>query len=203
MKLTESLQQTSKDTISGRRSSWFWFVPLAIFLSVSGAFFYALHSGDPSTLPSVLIGKSIPEFELPAVQNLKLDGQTIPGFGSTELGQNEATIVNVWASWCGPCTTEHPFLMALKDKSGVPIYGINHKDQPANARRFLRRLGNPYAAVGADTKGRVSIDWGVYGVPETFIVNGEGKIILKHVGPINQAIVDKKLLPALNAARKP
>ena len=201
--MTESLQPTSQETASGRKSTWFWFVPLAIFLAVSGAFFYALRSGDPSTLPSVLIGKAIPEFELPAVAKLKLDGQVIPGFGSKELGQNEATIVNVWASWCGPCTTEHPYLMALKDKSGVPIYGINHKDQPANARRFLRRLGNPYAAVGADTKGRVSIDWGVYGVPETFIVDGQGKIVLKHVGPINQAIVDNKLLPALNAARTP
>lgn len=176
-------------------------IPLVAFIILSGFFLYALQSGDPSRLPSALIGKPVPSFKLPPVEELLADGQPVPGFSDKELSGGQVSVVNVWASWCVPCHAEHPFLEKLAELSKAPLYGINYKDKAGDARRFLGKLGNPFVAVGADVKGRVGIDWGVYGVPETYIVNGEGKIVYKHVGPLNRKVIEDRILPAIEAAR--
>ncbi len=175
--------------------------PLLGFIVLVGFFLYALNSGDPSTLPSALIGKPVPKFEVPPVEKLTSKSGPVPGFSSLDLAKGKISIVNVWASWCGPCHTEHPHLVRFGTESKAPLYGLNYKDRPDNARRFLGRYGNPFIAVGADTTGRVAIDWGVYGVPETFIVNGKGEIIYKHVGPITPEILENRLLPIVRKAR--
>ena len=168
--------------------------PLAIFIALI-AVFATMIDRDPGVLPSVLVDQPAPEFSLPPVEGLQ-----VPGFDrATLIGQ--VSVVNVFASWCIPCRDEHPFLTELKASTGVPIFGINQKDAPENARAFLAELGNPYDAVGADDNGRVSIDWGVYGVPETFITDAKGTIILKHIGPIGAAALEEKIIPAIEAAR--
>lgn len=175
-------------------------LPLLLFCALTGLLFIGLHSGDPHTLPSVLIGKPVPEFTLPGVEGLTENGAQVPGLASADFSKGEVSILNVWASWCVPCHQEHPYLTALAERSGAPLYGLNHKDGAAAARRFLGRYGNPFAAIGADSGGKVAIDWGVYGVPETFIVSGDGKILHKHVGPIGEADV-KRLLALIEKAR--
>ena len=150
---------------------------------------------DPSLVRSVLIDKPAPEFSLPAVAGLD-----VPGFDNAAL-KGHVTVVNIFASWCIPCREEHPVLTALKAQTGVALYGINQKDAPENAKAFLDELGNPYDAVGADANGRVSIDWGVYGVPETFVVDAQGIITFKVVGPVSQRSAEEELLPAIEAAR--
>jgi cytochrome c biogenesis protein CcmG/thiol:disulfide interchange protein DsbE len=144
---------------------------------------------------SVLINKPAPVFALEAVPELG-----VPGFATENL-TGAVTVVNVFASWCVPCRAEHPLLTKLKDNGDIRLFGINQSDAPENARAFLAELGNPYDAVGADRDRRVSIDWGVYGVPETFVVNAEGIITFKHVGPLTPASLEGELLPAIAAAR--
>jgi cytochrome c biogenesis protein CcmG/thiol:disulfide interchange protein DsbE len=178
-----------------------YILPLIILALMSVLFVVALRSGDPSRLPSALIGKPVPEFTLPPVEGLAQIGQSSPGFGSAELANGQITIVNVFASWCGPCIQEHPNLKALKAQPGLRLMGINYKDEPEAARRFLSRLGNPYDAIGADRTGRVAIDWGVYGVPETYVIDGRGKIVHKVVGPITPAIIKTELLPVIAATK--
>lgn len=174
--------------------------PLAIFVALAALFAFALSGGDPSKLPSALIGKQVPAVAFPPVEGLT-DGTTpIKGFSGTDLADGKPSVVNFWASWCGPCVQEHPLLVALSVKTGVRIIGVNYKDQPTAARRFLGRYGNPYAAVGADTNGRGAIEWGVYGMPETFVVNGQGRIVYKHVGPISAETLETKIIPAVKAA---
>jgi cytochrome c biogenesis protein CcmG/thiol:disulfide interchange protein DsbE len=151
---------------------------------------------DPTLVHSVLIDKPAPDFSLPAVAGLGL-----PGFDTAKL-KGQVTVVNVFASWCIPCRDEHPVLEALKRETGIPIFGINQKDAAENAKAFLAELGNPYDAVGADGDGRVSIDWGVYGVPETFIVDAKGVIRFKHTGPLAMDDIDKEIVPALARAAK-
>lgn len=192
-------QQTAAPA-AGRRRALRAFLPLAIFCALAGLLYAGLQSGDPHTLPSVLIGKSVPDFALPGVEGLVENGKPVPGFSSADLKKGTVSIVNVWASWCVPCHEEHPYLTALAERSGAPLYGLNHKDGTAAARRFLGRYGNPFTAVGADASGKVAIDWGVYGVPETFIVGGDGKILHKHVGPIGAADLDS-LLGTIERAR--
>jgi cytochrome c biogenesis protein CcmG/thiol:disulfide interchange protein DsbE len=172
-------------------------LPLLLFAVLAGLFWYALYGGDPSRLPSALIGKPVPEFNLPPVDGLLSDSVSIPGFSSADLAQGEPTVVNVFASWCSECQVEHPLLMALGREPGVRLYGIDYKDDPASARRFLGRYGNPYARVGADRSGRTAIDFGVYGVPETYVVTGDGKIAYRHVGPLTEAAIKDKILPLL------
>ncbi len=191
--------QADGNGVSRRRS--LLIAPFLAFVAVGGLLLYALRTGDPSTLPSALIGKPVPAFTLPGVESLLADGRPVPGLSQADLTKGQVSIVNVWASWCGPCRTEHPFLDELKAKAVAAMYGINYKDQAVNARRFLGRYGNPFSAVGADTTGRVAIDWGVYGVPETYIVNGKGEIVYRHVGPISRAVVDKILLPKIEMAK--
>lgn len=177
------------------------FLPLGIFLCLAGLFVVGLFSGDPSKLPSALIGKPVPKLTLPPLEGLLRDGDPVPGFSDADLANGEASIVNVWASWCVPCIQEHPFLVKLAEQSGAPLYGINEKDTPVAARRFLGRYGNPYKAVGVDRSGKAAIEWGVYGVPETFIISGDGLIAYKHVGPINATVSAEKLIPAIKKAR--
>ena len=169
---------------------------LALILLVALVSVFAFSIDRDTTLVrSVLIDKPVPDFALPAV-----DGLDAPGFDTAAL-RGEVTVVNVFASWCIPCRDEHPLLETLKAQTGVRLFGINHSDAPENARAFLAELGNPYDAVGADRDRRVSIDWGVYGVPETFLVDADGVITYKHVGPLTPAAIETELLPALEKAR--
>ena len=181
---------------------WGLALPLLIFALLSGLFWYALQSGDPSRLPSALVGKPVPAFTLPPIEGLTGEGSQ--GFETADLAKGEPTIVNVWASWCVPCHEEHPLLLELAKQDGVRLYGINYKDDGAAARRFLGRYGNPFARVGADRSGRVAIDWGVYGVPETYVITGDGKIAYRHVGPLTEDAIKQKLLPLVQpSAEKP
>ena len=175
-------------------------MPLAIFAALAALFAFALSGGDPSKLPSALIGKPVPQVAFPAVEGL-MDGPTVVrGFTAADLADGKPSVVNFWASWCGPCVQEHPLLVALTVKTGVRLMGVNYKDQPAAARRFLGRYGNPYTAVGTDANGRGAIEWGVYGMPETFVIDGKGTIVYKHVGPITPVALEKKIIPAVKAA---
>ncbi|MGV8853472.1 MAG: DsbE family thiol:disulfide interchange protein [Devosia sp.] len=150
---------------------------------------------DPGLVRSVMIDRPAPAFSLSPVPELG-----VPGFDTAAL-TGQISVVNVFASWCVPCRAEHPLLLALKDVADIRLLGINQADTPENARAFLAELGNPYDAVGADADRRVSIDWGVYGVPETFVVNARGIITFKHTGPLTPASVETELLPAIDRAR--
>jgi cytochrome c biogenesis protein CcmG, thiol:disulfide interchange protein DsbE len=180
----------------GRSRALLW--PLAVFCALAAIFALALRSGDPSRLPSALIGKPAPQMALAALPDLVEGSRPVPGFTSDEL-KGHASVVNFWASWCEPCEQEHPLLLALKAR-GVLIYGVNYKDQASVAHRFLERHGNPFAAVGVDASGRAAIEWGVYGMPETFVVDAKGLILYKHVGPITAQALETKLMPAIVAA---
>lgn len=177
-------------------------VPLLVFASLIAVFYFGLYRGDPSRLPSALIGKSVPEFALEPLADLTMaDGAPVPGVSSADLASGRVSVVNIWASWCGPCRQEHPFLMQLAQVDGIDVVGINYKDVASNARRFLGLLGSPYDRVGVDPTGRTAIDWGVYGVPETFIVDGEGIIVYKHVGPMSAEILEATIEPMIEVAR--
>ena len=177
-------------------------MPLIIFGALAALFAVALRSGDPSKLPSAMIGKPAPAAIFPAVEGLVVGGRPVAGFSTADLAKGEVSVVNFWASWCIPCVQEHPLLGELAKRAGVGIYGVNYKDDAANARRFIGRYGNPFTAIGADATGRLAIDWGVYGMPETFVVNGRGEIAYKHVGPLTPASLEQNVLPAIEAARK-
>lgn len=176
-------------------------LPVLVFVAVAGLFAVALRTGDPSKLPSALIGKPVPPSSFAALAGLVADSKSVPGFTNADLAKGKTSLVNFWASWCGPCVDEHPLLAELKIKSGLEIFGVNYKDDPAAARRFLGRYGNPFTAVGTDADGSTAIDWGVYGMPETFVVNGRGEIVYKHVGPLSAEAIDAKILPAIKAAQ--
>ena len=179
----------------------FLLVPLVAFLALAALFFFRLGVGDPNRIPSALIGREVPQTELPPVDGLLRDGKPVPGL-SPSLFQGKVTLVNVWASWCVPCHDEAPLLDKLAQDKRFQIVGINYKDQPDNARRFIGRYGNPFVAVGADPNGRAAIDWGVYGVPETFVVGKDGRIAYKLVGPITEQNLAAALKPAIKRALK-
>jgi cytochrome c biogenesis protein CcmG/thiol:disulfide interchange protein DsbE len=176
-------------------------LPLIAFAGLATLFGLGL-LGDPSKVPSALIGKQVPEFSLPPLEGATRDGKPVPGLSAADLRTGSVTLVNVWASWCVPCRDEHPLLLALAQE-GVRIVGINYKDEPENALRFLGALGTPFAAIGSDRAGRSTVDWGVYGVPETFVVDGEGRIRYKHIGPLTPSAVETVLRPQMEAARAP
>lgn len=176
------------------------FMPVVIFAFLAVLFVIALNSGDPSKLPSVLIGKSAPETFLKPLEKLSDSGQPVPGIDVSLLAGPGVKVVNIWASWCGPCRVEHPYLMELAKRSEIKMVGINYKDKPSNARQFLGSHGNPYSFVGVDDNGRAAVNWGVYGVPETFVVDGKGVIRYKHVGPISAEALEQKIIPAITDA---
>lgn len=150
-----------------------------------------------SVVPSVLIGRQAPQTPLPMVQGLPaITGEQAPGFDPAQF-QGKITVVNFWASWCGPCREEHPYLVAMAEDPRIQVFGVNYKDRPAQAIRFLRQLGSPYAAIGADDNGRTAIEWGVYGMPETFLVGPDGTIVDKHVGPVNAQTLTDKFMPQI------
>ena len=189
---------TAKTKPQARPRRWAVALPFVIFAALAGLFWYALHTGDPSRLPSAMIGKPVPDFTLPPLDGLKgEDGAAVPSFDATDLAAGQPTIVNIFASWCVPCLQEHPLLMALAEEPGLRIFAINYKDDPASARRFLGRYGNPFARVGTDRSGRVAIDFGVYGVPETYVISSDGKIAYRHVGPLTEEAIATKILPLM------
>ena len=175
--------------------------PLLVFGAMAAMFAFALTKGDPSKLPSALIGKPAPVLALTAIEGLQDGERATPLLTPEGLLGSDVTIVNFWASWCGPCVEEHPYLIELAKMQGVRVVGVNYKDLGANARRFLGRYGSPYAAIGADTTGRTAIEWGVYGMPETFILDRKGQIVFKHVGPITPAALRETLLPKIQQLR--
>ena len=174
-------------TTSESRRRWAYLWPIAIF-AVIGVFLGIGLTLDPRLVPSPLIGKPVPQFKLPPVQ-----GRTL-GLATEEL-RGEVSVVNVFASWCVACRDEHPLWMELGRQRVLPIHGLNYKDRPEDAARWLSELGDPYTRTGADRDGRVGIDWGVYGVPETFVVDRQGVIRDKIIGAITRKSVDERLLP--------
>jgi cytochrome c biogenesis protein CcmG, thiol:disulfide interchange protein DsbE len=182
-----------------RRSRLVMLLPLILFLALAALFLIRLGSGDPSRIPSALIGHPAPMTVLPPVAGLERNGKPMPGLDPAEF-QGRVSLVNVWASWCVPCHDEIPFLQQLGQDTRIRLVGINYKDQADNARRFLNRYGNPFAASGADENGRAAIEWGVYGVPESFIVGRDGRIAFKLVGPITAENFERVVLPELQKA---
>ena len=174
-------------------------LPLVFFLALSALFFFRLGAGDPSRIPSALIGREAPPTELPAVAGLERNGQPVPGIVPADF-KDAVTVLNVWASWCVPCRDEAPLLIKLAGDKRIRLVGINYKDQADNARRFLGRFGNPFAASGADANGRAAIEWGVYGVPETFIVGRDGRIAYKLVGPLTPENLEQVMKPEIEKA---
>jgi cytochrome c biogenesis protein CcmG/thiol:disulfide interchange protein DsbE len=189
------------DAAAPPRSRWRMLIvllPLVVFLGLAALFFFRL-GDDSSRLPSALIGHPVPQVALPPVAGLLKDGQPVPGLTPQDF-QGAVTLVNVWASWCVPCHDEVPLLAVLATDKRIRLVGINYKDQPENARRFLGRYGNPYVAAGADLNGRAAIEWGVYGVPETFVVGRDGRIAYKLVGPITADNLEHVLKPVIDKA---
>src|SRR5215471_699639 len=174
-------------------------IPLLAFLALAALFVLRLGAGDPSRIPSALIGHAAPRTELPPLAGLERDGKAVPGLDSADF-RGQVTVLNVWASWCVPCREEAALLMALSADRRVRVVGMNYKDQPDNARRFLGRYGNPFAANGTDGNGRAAIEWGVYGVPETFLIGRDGRIAYKLIGPVTPENLDAALKPAIEQA---
>ena len=174
-------------------------VPLVAFLALAALFVLRLGAGDPSRIPSALIGRPAPRTDLPPLPGLERDGKAVPGLDSAEF-QGRVTVLNVWASWCVPCREEAALLMTVAADPRVNVVGMNYKDQPDNARRFLGRYGNPFAANGIDGNGRAAIEWGVYGVPETFVIGRDGRIAYKLIGPVTPDNLEAALKPAIEKA---
>lgn len=170
------------------------YIPLVVFI-VMAVFFAIGLTMNPRDIPSPLLGKPVPEFSLPPVQ-----GRTL-GLSSADL-RGQVSLVNVFASWCVACREEHPVLMGLKEKGVVPVHGLNYKDKPDDAQAWLNQLGDPYTRTGADISGRVAIDWGVYGVPETFVIDRDGRIVHKHIGPITAQALRDTIMPIISTLQK-
>ena len=180
---------------------WLVALPLVLFAALAALFLLRLYGGDPSKIPSALIGRPAPQTALPALDGLLRDGTQVPGLDPAAF-KGKVSLVNVWASWCVPCHDEAPLLTELAKDSRLQLVGINYKDAPDNARRFLGRYGNPFGIVGVDANGRASIEWGVYGVPETFIVGREGTIVYKLVGPVTPQNFESVLKVEIEKALK-
>ena len=184
---------TAPPRVSTRRIRLLYLAPAIAFAALLLAFVLGL-GRDPGKLPSALLGKPVPEFSLPPVQGRAL------GLSTADL-KDGVSIVNVFASWCVPCREEHPLLMRLSQSGIAPVHGINYKDKPYDAAHWLDTMGDPYRRTGADLDGRVSIDWGVYGVPETFIVDAHGRIAWKQIGAIDPRVLDDTILPLVRRLR--
>jgi len=197
--MTVSANDNTSNNNPGGRRGLLVFIPLAVFLGLAALFFLRLGAGDVSRIPSALIGRPAPATVLPGIAGIERDGKPVPGLDA-ESFKGAVSVLNVWASWCVPCRDEAPLLLVLARDPRVRILGINYKDSADNARRFLARYGNPYAANGADSNGRASIEWGVYGVPETFVVGRDGRIAYKLIGPIEPNNLEKALKPEIEKA---
>ena len=180
-----------------KRRVWIAALPVIAFAGLALLFWRGL-SGDPSTIPSALIGKPAPDVKLPPVA-----GVDAPAFDGASLKAGKITVLNVWASWCVPCREEHPLLMDIGKRGDIKLVGINYKDDAKNARAFLGTLGQPFRALDADIEGRAAIDWGVYGVPETYVIDGAGFIRYKIIGPLNPERIAGELNPQIEKARTP
>lgn len=169
-------------------------LPLVLFMGLVTYFAVGL-TKDPSKLPSAMIDKPVPEFDLPPLAAGR------PALASGDL-KGGVSLVNVFASWCAPCQVEHPVLMRLAKEEGVTIHGIAYKDKPEATQAFLNKLGDPFTRIGRDQDGRTAINWGVYGVPETYVVDRDGHIRYRHVGPLMPRDVEEKILPMLRELSK-
>lgn len=179
----------------GRRRRMALFLPLLLFAGI-GVFLAIGLTLDPRLVPSPLIGKPVPDFSLPPVR-----GRTL-GLATAHL-KGEVSLVNVFASWCVACREEHPVFMQIQRDGVLPVHGLNYKDRPEDAARWLDEMGDPYTRTGADLDGRVAIDWGVYGVPETFVIDREGRIAYKHIGAVTPAVWNQKMLPLIRKLQEP
>jgi cytochrome c biogenesis protein CcmG/thiol:disulfide interchange protein DsbE len=195
------MSEPATTNVSPRSRRWLVALPLVGFVALAGLFLLRLYGGDPSRIPSALIGRPAPQTALPALEGLIKDGAQVPGLDPAAF-KGKVSIVNVWASWCVPCHDEAPLLVQLAGDAGLQMVGINYKDAPDNARRFLGRYGNPFSIVGVDGNGRASIEWGVYGVPETFVVGREGTIVYKLVGPVTPENFERVLKAEIEKALK-
>lgn len=183
-----------EDTSRPRRK-WLALLPVVAFLALAGLFLMQLMSGrDAAVIPSALIGAEAPVTDLPPLEQTGLPGLNSAAFAG------KVTVVNVFASWCAPCRQEHPLLMQLAQDKRITVAALNYKDTPDNALRFLGGLGNPFAAIGVDQTGAAAINWGVYGVPETFLVGKDGRIAFKHVGPFTPDSMNTLMLPEIEKA---
>lgn len=190
----------NKPAAAGRRRAFLVLLPLIAFIAVAALFYSVLKPDlNPDLIPSALIGKPAPDFDLPPLDGLTADNQPVPGLKKADL-LGHVTLVNIFASWCGPCREEHPALLELAKDKRFRLVAINYKDRPENARHFLEELGNPFAAIGVDARGRTGIDWGVYGVPETFVVGPDGIIRYKLVGVVSEESFAKVLEPEIKKA---
>ena len=192
--LTRNETLTGAATTTSHRRYWPYLLPIVIFAGI-GVLLYLGLFRDPTLVPSPLIGKPVPEFALGPVKGRE------HGLSSQDL-RGEVSLVNVFASWCVACRDEHPLLMALERERVVPIHGLNYKDEPEAAAAWLDALGDPYTKIGSDLDGRVGLDWGVYGVPETFVVDRNGGIAYKHIGPVTPQVLDEIILPLVRALRE-
>ncbi|MEL7255996.1 MAG: DsbE family thiol:disulfide interchange protein [Pseudomonadota bacterium] len=167
--------------------------PPLLFAGLALMFFIGLQRDDPDALPSQMEGRAAPPVTVTELAGFE-------PFTDAQLREGGVKILNYWASWCAPCRVEHPTLMQLAEE-GVPVYGVNYKDEPGNAAGFLEELGDPYVAIGADASGRMALDWGVYGVPETYVIDGDGKVLLRFPGPVTQRVLTETIRPVLDAAQ--
>jgi cytochrome c biogenesis protein CcmG/thiol:disulfide interchange protein DsbE len=189
---------TPSETPAPRRL-WLMALPLVAFVALAALFWFGLQEGDPSRIPSALIGRPAPQTKLPALEGLVAAGAPVPGLDPAAL-KGRVSLVNVWASWCVPCHDEAPLLTQIAQDKRLQLVGINYKDAPDNARRFLGRYGNPFSLVGVDSNGRAAIEWGIYGVPETFIIGRDGTILYKLVGPVTPENIDTVLKAEIDKA---
>ena len=172
---------------------WLMFLPPAIFGALAGLFYAGMFREEPNALPSTMVGRMVP-----AVEVVALGDATVTD--DAALRAPGVKLVNFWASWCAPCRAEHPMLSEIA-AMGIPVHGINYKDDPAKALGFLAELGNPFATMGADNVGRMAINWGVYGVPETYVISAGGTVVLRYAGPITRQEMTRTILPAIEKAR--
>ncbi len=201
---TSNMPPSAGPESSGAGKRWIMaFLPLILFMALAGVFLYQLGSGkDASEIPSVLIGSKAPSLNLPPLEGLVENGQPVPALTDAAI-KGRLSLVNVWASWCVPCRQEHPILLELANDPRVELVGINYKDKTPNALTFLGELGNPFTAVGVDPAGQAAIDWGVYGIPETYLVGPDGTILFKQIGPFTPESLRDKLLPAIEKVMSP
>ena len=193
------MSEPSTSGVSPQRRPWLMALPLVAFAALAALFWFRLGSGDPSKIPSALIGHPAPQTVLPQLEGLANNGAQVPGLDPA-MFKGKVSVVNVWASWCIPCHEEAPLLTELGKDKRLQLVGINYKDAPDNARRFLGRYGNPFDIVGVDGNGRAAIEWGVYGVPETFVVGREGTIVYKMVGPVTPDNIETVLKVEIDKA---